>query len=191
MDKIQLILASKSPRRQGLLKELGLPFEIRIKDVEEIYPDDLNLYEVPEYLAKLKASPFVDSLANNEVLITSDTVVLLDGKLLGKPKDKTDSIDMLGKISGKMHEVVTGVSLISNNHSYSFSTITKVYFSPLSQKEIEHYIHEYHPFDKAGSYGIQEWIGYIGVQKIEGCYYNVMGLPLHDLYKAIKSEFLS
>jgi len=125
------------------------------------------------------------------VLITSDTVVLLEGKLLGKPSGRKESITMLSNISGKMHEVVTGVSLISNEHTYVFSTTTKVFFSTLSPLEIEQYVDEHQPFDKAGSYGIQEWIGYIGVEKIEGCYYNVMGLPLHDLYKALKSEFLS
>ncbi|MDX2362755.1 MAG: Maf family nucleotide pyrophosphatase [Crocinitomicaceae bacterium] len=191
MDKIKLVLASKSPRRQELIKELGFPVEIRIKEVEEIYPDDLDLYKVPEYLAKLKASPIIYSLAPNEVLVTSDTVVLLEGELLGKPKGREESISMLQRLSGKMHEVVTGVSLVSQDHSYSFSSKTNVYFSELTLVEIQQYVDQNQPFDKAGSYGIQEWIGYIGVQKIEGCYYNVMGLPLHDLYRALKSEFLN
>ena len=189
MDKIKLILGSKSPRRQNLIKTLGFDVEVRISEIDEIYPEDLDPRSVPEYLARLKSEPLIDSLNQNELLITSDTVVLLNGDILGKPKDRVDSIVMLNKISGNTHEVITGVSIVGASHAYAFSTVTKVTFSELETSEIEYYVDEYEPFDKAGSYGIQEWIGYIGVKKIEGCYYNVMGLPIHDLYRALKKEF--
>jgi septum formation protein len=190
MSNFKLILGSKSPRRQALIKELGFPVEIRTKEVEEIYPDDLPSTEVPEYLAKLKAGPLIDSLSDDEILVTSDTIVLLDGKVVGKPKDESDAKKMIAKLSGSTHTVITGVCLTSQNEQHTFSSHTKVFFSELSQEEINHYVETYKPLDKAGSYGIQEWIGYIGVSKIEGCYYNVMGLPLHDLYRELKAKFL-
>ena len=190
MDKLKIVLGSKSPRRQELVKELGFEVEIRIKEVEENYPSTLPLLEVPEFLAKLKAEPLKGNLKDNEVLLTSDTVVIHEDSLLGKPKDRDDSIEMLKRLSNSSHTVVTGVSLISNSKTYSFSTHTEVYFSELLEDDIIQYVDEHSPFDKAGSYGIQEWLGYIGVEKINGCYYNVMGLPLHDVYKALKSNFL-
>jgi len=189
MPNTRLILGSKSPRRQALLSELGFPVEIRIDEVEEIYPEHLEPENVPEYLAKLKSQPLISKLSDNEILVTADTVVLLDKKVLGKPKDRSESIEMLQNLSGKMHTVVTGVCLSSNQKQHCFSTKTDVYFSELTQLEMEHYIDQFSPFDKAGSYGIQEWIGYIGVEKIHGCYYNVMGLPLHDLYRSLKEQF--
>lgn len=188
---MRLILSSKSPRRQQLLQTLGFPVEIRIKEVDEIYPEDLAPYDVPEYLAKLKAEPHYGSLNDSEILVTSDTVVLFEGKILGKPKDRNDAIEMLKILSGSSHSVVSGVALTSNNKQISFSTKTEVYFSELNDTEIIHYIDQYKPFDKAGSYGIQEWIGYIGVKRINGCYYNVMGLPLHDLYHQLNKHFSS
>lgn len=190
MPDIKIILASKSPRRQALIGELGFPVEIRIKEVEEIYPDSLDLHAVPEYLAKLKAEPFKNDLVAGEVLLTSDTVVVHEGRILGKPKNEKDAFEMLRSLSGKMHEVVTGVCLMSIQKEQVFSTLTNVYFSDLSDAEIQHYLEQFKPMDKAGSYGIQEWIGYIGVERIEGCYYNVMGLPLHDVYAALKKDFL-
>lgn len=190
MAKIKIVLGSKSPRRQSLVKELGFKVEVRLKEVEEIYPSTLALVDVPEFLAKLKSDPLKSALKDNEVLLTSDTVVIHDGKLLGKPKDREDSIQMLKRLANSSHTVVTGVSLISTNKSYSFSSHTKVYFSKVSDEDIIAYVDQYTPFDKAGSYGIQEWLGYIGVEKIEGCYYNVMGLPLHDTYKALKANFM-
>jgi septum formation protein len=189
MDKLRIILGSKSPRRQTLVKELGYDVEVRTKEVKEVYPDTLKAEEVPEYLAKLKAEPLIDSLEDGDVLLTSDTVVIHEGLVLGKPKDREDAIRMIGELSNSVHTVVTGVSLISKSKTISFSTHTKVFFSEINEKDIVHYVDTFKPFDKAGSYGIQEWIGYIGVEKIEGCYYNVMGLPLHDLYKALNSEF--
>jgi len=186
MDK-KLVLGSKSPRRQALIKELGFPVEVRINEVDEIYPKDLSTAKIPEYLAKLKAQSLLPTLKEGEILITSDTIVLMEEKAIEKPKDRDDAIRMLQSLSGKSHTVITGVFLASNTKKHSFSTQTEVYFSNLVNAEIEHYIDTHQPFDKAGSYGIQEWIGYIGVEKIEGCYYNVMGLPLHDLYRALKA----
>lgn len=187
MTNKTLVLGSKSPRRQALIGELGFPVEIRIDEIEEIYPDDLAPAKVPEYLAKLKAQPLIPTLRENEILVTSDTIVLKDGTVIGKPQDAEDSVKMLQNLSGKSHTVITGVHLASTQKKISFSTSTEVYFSDLSKEDIQHYVDVYKPFDKAGSYGIQEWLGYIGVSKIEGCYYNVMGLPLHDLYQALKS----
>ncbi|MDG1331936.1 MAG: Maf family nucleotide pyrophosphatase [Crocinitomicaceae bacterium] len=190
MSNFKLVLGSKSPRRQALIKELGFPVEIRTKEVEEIYPEDLPAAEVPEFLAKLKASPLLDSLAEDEILVTSDTIVVLNRKVIGKPTDADAAKRMIADLSGKTHTVITGVCLTSNNEQHTFSSKTKVFFSELTTEEINHYVDTFQPLDKAGSYGIQEWIGYIGVSKIEGCYYNVMGLPLHDLYRKIKSKFL-
>ncbi|MDG1148082.1 MAG: Maf family nucleotide pyrophosphatase [Crocinitomicaceae bacterium] len=189
MDKLKIVLASKSPRRQALIKELGFDFEIRTKEVEEIYPPELPPYKVPEFLAALKAVPIAPTLNHNEILLTSDTIVLAEGNILGKPKDKQEAFEMIQTLSGKSHEVITGVQLKSVDKLISFSSITTVYFSPLTTDEISFYIDKYKPMDKAGSYGIQEWIGYIGVSKIEGCYYNVMGLPIHDVYQALKEHF--
>ena len=190
MHKLKLVLGSKSPRRQALIKELGFEVEIRTKETEEIYPNTLELSEVPEYLAKLKAEALLDSLKDDEVLLTSDTVVLHKGELLGKPKNSKDSLKMLNSLSNSSHTVITGVSLISNQKKCSFSTQTEVFFSDINSADINRYIEQHKPFDKAGSYGIQEWLGYIGVEKINGCYYNVMGLPLHDVYNALKNNFL-
>ena len=189
MSEMKLILASKSPRRQNLLGELGIPYEIRIKEVDEIYPEDLSPREVPEYLARLKAEPLLSTLQPNEILITSDTIVLLEGKVIGKPRDFAHAKEILQQLSGKTHEVITGVALHSLKHTCTFSSVTKVSFDHLKNEEIDRYVHDKQPLDKAGAYGIQEWIGYIGVKGIEGCYYNVMGLPLHDLYHMLKKEF--
>lgn len=190
MDKIKLILASKSPRRQSLIQEMGFPFEVRFKEVEEIYPPHLKSDEVPVFLAELKSKPLVENLAQNEILITSDTVVVNEGKILGKPKDKDEAFEMLQSLSGKSHKVITGVCLRSINKTISFAETTTVYFSDLNDTEINFYIDNYQPFDKAGAYGIQEWIGAIAICKIEGCYYNVMGLPVHKVYRALQDEFL-
>ncbi len=190
MSNIKLILGSKSPRRQALIQELGFPVEIRTKEVEEVYPETLAAEDVPEYLAKLKAAPLKDQLIENEILVTSDTIVVLGDEVLGKPAGAEESKEMLSRLSGNTHSVITGVCLTSKQKQLTFSTRTEVFFSELNLPEIEHYIEKFEPFDKAGSYGIQEWIGYIGVSKIEGCYYNVMGLPLHDLYTSLKSNFL-
>ncbi|MFT5778477.1 MAG: septum formation protein [Crocinitomicaceae bacterium] len=191
MPELKLVLGSKSPRRQALIQELGFPVEVRIKEVDEIYPDELAPEKVPEFLAQLKAEPLTDGLKQDEVLITSDTIVLLEGEVIGKPKSAEDARKMLRKLSGKTHAVITGVSMRSNEKHHSFSSVTNVFFSELTDDEIAHYVEKYSPMDKAGSYAIQEWIGYIGVAKIEGCYYNVMGLPLHDLNHNLKVHFLN
>lgn len=190
MDNLTLVLGSKSPRRQALIQELGFPVEVRLDEIEEIYPDTLTADQVPEYLARLKAQPLIGTLQSNEILVTSDTVVLLDGKVMGKPKNAEDAVQMLHRLSGEQHSVISGVSLISLTQAHSFSSRTEVYFSVLTDAEINHYVEKFAPLDKAGSYGIQEWIGYVGVSKIEGCYYNVMGLPLHDVYHAVKTHFI-
>ena len=183
MVKNKIILASKSPRRKELLEGLEIPFEIRTKEVEEIYPDDLSPKEVAPFLAELKAKPLISSLQENEILLTSDTVVLLNDEILGKPKDENDAIKMLEKLSGTIHEVITAVHMRSIHKSVTFSNVTKVYFSEITEKEIAYYVEKFKPLDKAGSYGIQEWIGFIGIKKIEGCYFSVMGLPVHDVYE--------
>ncbi len=189
MDRITIVLASKSPRRQSLVEEMGFPFEVRIKEVEENYPADIPVEQVPVYLAELKSTPLLSSLREREILLTSDTVVIHNDTILGKPKDKADAQRMLQILSGTSHKVVTGVCLTSNSHSVSFAETTIVHFSTLTEREINYYIEKYQPFDKAGSYGIQEWIGAIGIHKIEGCYYNVMGLPVNKIYSVLRDEF--
>lgn len=189
MDNIQIVLGSKSPRRHALVKELGFPVRIKALDIEEIYPEGTPVKEVPGYLALLKSQPYLDSLEKDELLITSDTVVILNNELLGKPIDKEDAKRMLTELSGNTHEVITGVRLTLNGKSISISETTKVHFKSLTDREIEFYIDEFVPLDKAGSYGIQEWIGYIGITGIEGCYYNVMGLPVSAIHSAIRNNF--
>ena len=186
MHKIKIVLGSKSPRRQELIKELGIPFEVRTIEVEEIYPSDLAVDQVAGYLAKLKAQPLVSSLKENEVLLTSDTVVVNKDTILGKPKDKEDALQTLRDLSGGVHVVITGVHMQSLKKELTFSNHTNVHFSVLTEEEITKYVEEFKPFDKAGSYGIQEWIGLIGVKKIDGCFYSVMGLPVHDVYQRLK-----
>lgn len=189
MRKMKLILASKSPRRQELIKNLGFPFEVRIKEIEEIYPSSLIPEEVPVYLAELKSSPFIENLASDELLITSDTVVIAENRILGKPTDSLEAFEMIKSLSGKQHKVVTGVCLSTQEKMSSFAGTTIVHFSELSDAEINYYIETYKPFDKAGAYGIQEWIGLIGISSIEGCFYNVMGLPVNAIYSKLKKEF--
>ena len=190
MDEFKIILGSKSPRRQALIKELGFPFEVRTKEVDETYPDSILAVEVAPYLAKIKAQPLIDTLQENEILLTSDTVVVFEDEILGKPKDKDEAFRMVQRLSGNQHEVITGVNLVSKKKEVNFSTSTKVFFSRLTEEQINYYIERYQPFDKAGSYGIQEWIGMIGIEKIEGCFYNVMGLPVHDVYEKINNIFM-
>jgi len=178
-----LVLASKSPRRQQLLHEFGVDFEIRANgDDEELFPDNLSMLEIPIYLAKQKALPLISGLKPDEILITSDTIVWCNGHVLGKPIDKEDAYRILSLLSGNMHVVVTGVCLSSTQKSRCFHATTDVYFKKLTDDEIWYYINRYKPFDKAGAYGIQEWIGFIGVERINGSYFNVMGLPVQQLY---------
>lgn len=182
----KLILASASPRRHQLMKDAGFKFDIKLKEIDEIWPKDMEAEKVPEYLAHLKAKAFDGELSSGELLITADTIVCLDAKILGKPKDRDGAIEMLRKLSGQKHRVVTGVCLTTFGHSESFSAFTDVFFKELSEEEIIYYVDQYKPFDKAGAYGIQEWIGYIGIKRIEGSFYNVMGLPVQQLYEALK-----
>ena len=179
-----IILASGSPRRQAFFKELDLDFTIQVKEVNEVYPSNLKHSEITDYLSRLKASVFVD-LKQNDILITSDTIVWKDEKAVGKPKDFKEAKQMLRDLSGKMHEVITSVCFTSKEFQKTVNDVTKVWFKTLSEEEIDYYLKTYKPFDKAGSYGIQEWIGYIGIEKIEGCYFNVMGLPTRLVYKML------
>ena len=180
-----LILASGSPRRQELLKSLGVPFEIRIKEIDEVYPKHLKKSEISDYLAQLKSNAFVEELNPKDLLITSDTIVWYHNMALGKPKSKDDAFQMLQKLSGKTHEVITSVCIKSLQKEDIFNYITKVTFKELSTEEIQFYIDNYNPMDKAGAYGIQDWIGQIGVTKIEGSYFNVMGFPIHKIYSQL------
>lgn len=179
------ILASKSPRRQELLKSLGIEFQVRLKEVEENYPENMQVQQIPEYLARLKSNPFLPELTERDLLITADTVVLLNGEVIGKPSSREGAETMLRKLSGNEHQVVSGVCLSSQKKQKVFSALTNVQFKKLSEKEIQHYISVFRPFDKAGAYGIQEWIGFIGITHIEGSFYNVMGLPVQKLYEEI------
>ncbi|MDB0026080.1 Maf family nucleotide pyrophosphatase [Polaribacter sp.] len=179
-----IILASGSPRRHQFFKDLDIAFTIQLKEVEEIYPASLKGLAITDYLADLKSKPFTN-LKENDVLITSDTIVWLEGKALGKPKDKQDAFKMLRALSGKKHEVMTSISIKSNHYQKIVNDITVVYFKEISDKEINYYIENYKPFDKAGAYGIQEWIGFIAIDKIEGSFFNVVGLPVHKLYDSL------
>jgi len=178
----KIILASGSPRRQQFFKDLDLDFEIRLKEIEEIYPENLKAYEITDYLAVLKANAFDGELLENEILVTSDTIVWHNNKALGKPKDYEDAFQILKTLSNKTHEVITSVCFKTSKSSHVFHEITKVTFSTLSDESIHYYLKNYQPFDKAGAYGIQEWIGFIGVSKIEGSYANVMGMPTDKVF---------
>lgn len=182
LKKIKLILASGSPRRQQFFKDLDLDFEIRIKEIDEIFPLELKGVEITNYLAELKASAFDGTLNENEILVTSDTLVWHKNKALGKPKDKEDAFSILKSLSNDTHEVITSVCFKTNLKTDLIHDVTKVTFKTLSDEAILHYIEKFKPFDKAGAYGIQEWIGFIGVSKIEGSYANVMGLPVDKVY---------
>lgn len=183
----QLVLGSKSPRRQELLAGMGFDFEVRTKDTDEDFPDYLSPKEVPVYLAALKANALVNELKQGEVLITSDTIVLLENEILGKPTSPENAKEMLRKLASKSHEVITGVHLKSLEKNHSFSVSTKVFFKPLTAEMIDFYVENYKPFDKAGSYGIQEWIGFVGIERIEGSYFNVVGLPVSELWDALNN----
>lgn len=181
-----LILASGSPRRQELFKELQIPFSIKVREVNEIYPINLKGVEITNYLAKLKASSFEKDIIESDIIITSDTIVWLENNALEKPKNKSEAVKMLQKISGKNHQVITSVCIKTFSTEHIFSDITEVTFKELSLEEIKFYVENYYPFDKAGGYGIQEWIGFIGVVAIKGSYFNVMGLPVNKLYEVLK-----
>ena len=183
-----IILASKSPRRQELLKGIGIPFSIITKDVDESFSANISPYDVAPYLSVKKAKAFEENeLPENYMVITADTVVVVDDEILGKPKDAEEARQMLRLISGKRHSVITGVSIRTKDKIKTFSAMSKVSFDTLGEEEIDYYVNNFKPFDKAGAYGIQEWIGYIGVSSVEGSYFNVMGLPTQKLYKMLKN----
>ena len=185
LDK-KIILASQSPRRHELLKGLGLEFDVLSSiETDESFPGDMNTDEVPVYLAKKKAKTFESFIDDKTILITADTIVSLNGKILNKPANRNEAENMLKQLSGNSHIVITGVCIKSLQKESCFSSSTIVYFNDLNNQEIDYYIDKYKPFDKAGGYGIQEWIGYIGIKKIEGSYYNVMGLPVQKLYEEL------
>ncbi|TDE07224.1 Maf-like protein [Flavobacterium sandaracinum] len=186
LKKYTLILASGSPRRQQFFKDLDLDFEIRLKEIEEIYPAELKAHKITNYLAELKASAFEGELKPNEILITSDTIVWHNNKALGKPKSEQDAFEILKSLSNATHEVITSVCFKTNEKVDVLYEITKVTFNELSDESIRYYLENYKPYDKAGSYGIQEWIGFIGVSKIEGSYANVMGMPTDKVYEYLK-----
>ena len=184
----KLILASNSPRRKELLKGLDIDFEVRIiPDIDESHPTGTPPEEIPAFIAQKKADAYRATIKDNELIITADTVVILDGDILEKPADKIDAIKMIKRLSGRKHLVVTAVSLTTTDWNKAFSVESKVDFAELTDDEIEYYVDKYKPFDKAGAYGIQEWIGYIGVKGIEGSFYNVMGLPIQRLYQELKN----
>lgn len=187
LKKYILILASGSPRRQQFFKDLDLDFEIRLKEIEEIYPPELKAHEITNYLAELKASAYEGELNPNEILITSDTIVWHNDKALGKPKDEQDAFEILKSLSNATHEVITSVCFKTNEKVEILHEITKVTFNELSEESIHYYLENYKPYDKAGSYGIQEWIGFIGVSKIEGSYANVMGMPTDKVYEYLNN----
>jgi len=186
-DRYQIILASNSPRRKELLDGLDIPFKVRVLDgIDESYPQDLPTKDIAGYISQKKAAAYRQSIAADELIITADTIVILGEKVMGKPKDAGEAKTMLHELSGKTHQVITGVCLTTREKQVCFSVETDVTFKTLSDSEITYYIDHYHPFDKAGAYGIQEWIGHVGVTGMNGSYFNVMGLPVQRIYEALK-----
>ena len=179
-----IILASKSPRRQELLQLMGIDFTVVLKDVDESYPSNLSPSEIAVYIAEKKIRAF-DEVIKDEIVITADTIVLLEGKILGKPKNEDHAFEILSDLSGKRHEVITAVSLLKDHQIKSFFEVSEVFFKPINSEQIRYYISNYHPMDKAGAYGIQEWIGLVAIDKIIGSYSNIMGLPTHRLYQEL------
>jgi len=188
LNDYHIILASNSPRRRELLSGLDLKYEVRVlPDIAESYPADLPALQTAEYIAREKAEAYRTLMKPDELIITADTVVILNGEVMGKPHDEADACRMLHALSGKTHQVITGVTLTTTERQQSFSVLTDVTFKQLSDDEINYYVTHYRPFDKAGSYGIQEWIGYVGVTQLNGSYFNVMGLPVQRIYEALRT----
>ncbi len=183
LKNYNIILGSQSPRRKQLLEGLGIDFSVKTQDVEEKFSNILNKCEIAVYLAELKACALENAMATNDLIITADTIVWLNGEVLGKPIHYEDAYQILTKLSGQKHEVITGVCIKTKTKSVSFHAITDVYFKTLSEQEIKYYLDNYKPYDKAGAYGVQEWIGYVAVERIDGSFYNVMGLPIQQLYE--------
>ena len=188
--KYKLILASNSPRRKELLAGLGVPFEVRVlQDIDEHYPENLPVNEVARYIAKEKADAYRRIVTADELIITADTVVIVGDEILGKPMDEADAVRMLRLLSGRTHQVTTGVCLLTAEKERCFDVTTDVTFKTLTDEEIHYYVNRFRPFDKAGAYGIQEWIGYIGVTGLNGSYYNVMGLPVQRIYQELTKHY--
>lgn len=190
LQKYRIVLGSNSPRRKELLAGLDLGFEVEvIPGIDESYPDTLSPEDIPLYIARKKANAYLEKMSDDELLITADTIVVTNGqqhRILGKPAGREEAVEMLRTLSGHMHEVITGVCLIAKEQTVTFSVTSTVSFSQLEEEDIQYYVDKYRPFDKAGSYGIQEWIGYVGVEAINGSFYNVMGLPVQRLYQELK-----
>lgn len=187
LKKYHIILASNSPRRRELLSGLGVDYEVRtLPGVDESYPDTLSGEDIPVYISREKAAAYLPSIAPDELIITADTIVWLDGRVLGKPADEAAACRMLRELSGRTHRVITGVTLSTAAFQKSFAVTSEVEFAPLTEEEITYYVDHYRPLDKAGAYGVQEWIGFIGVRRLSGSYFNVMGLPIQRLYQELK-----
>ena len=187
LKNYRIILASNSPRRRELLTTLGIEFESKtLSGIDESFPSNLQGEDIPKHIASKKAEAYRTLVTSNELIITADTIVYVDGEVLGKPKDETDARRMLHLLSGRSHEVITGVCILTKDQQQTFAVTTNVTFDTLSDEEINFYIEKYKPYDKAGAYGIQEWIGLVGVTRLEGSYFNVMGLPVQRLYKELK-----
>lgn len=186
LKNYKIVLASNSPRRKELLQRLGVPFKVRtLFGIDEHYPETLRGEDIVRYISRVKAQAYRPSMAPDELLITADTIVCLGGQVMGKPKDAEAARDMLRQLSGQTHQVITGVTIVTQKRTEDFAVTTQVTFAELSDEEIAYYVDNYIPFDKAGAYGIQEWIGYVGIKGIEGSYYNVMGLPVNRLYREL------
>lgn len=187
LQKYRIVLGSASPRRKELLSGLDIDFDVEvIPGIDESYPEELTAHEIPLYIARKKADAYVAKMTDNELLITADTIVATEGHILGKPADRVEAIGVLRRLSGRVHEVVTGVCISTKEKNVSFSVVSKVSFAKIDDEDILYYVDKYRPYDKAGSYGIQEWIGYVGVEAIDGSFYNVMGLPVQRLYQELK-----
>ena len=187
LNKYRIVLASNSPRRKELLSGLGIQYEVKtLPDIDESYPEGLDGMEIPAFISRSKADAYRSVMQPDELIITADTIVWLDGKVMGKPRDAEEAREMLRALSGQTHQVITGVCLTTPTYQKAFATLTDVTFASLSEEEITYYVDRYSPMDKAGSYGIQEWIGFIGVESISGSYFNVMGLPIQRLYTELK-----
>lgn len=187
LNKYRVVLASNSPRRKELLSGLGIAYEVKtLPDIDESFPEGMDGVEIPAYIARAKGDAYRTMMAEDELIITADTIVWLDGEVMGKPHDAEDARRMLRALSGQTHQVITGVCLTTADAQKSFATVTDVTFCHLSEEEIAYYVEHYRPMDKAGSYGIQEWIGFVGVESISGSYFNVMGLPIQRLYTELK-----
>jgi septum formation protein len=184
-----IYLASKSPRRKQLLEQAEITFNILVEDTDEYIDPTLHVIEVPMHIAIEKAKAILPKVLPTDIIIAADTIVCIDNEIIGKPNSQEHAIEILEKLNGRMHKVITGVCLLQNKKMYTFSDITHVYFNTLTTKNMMHYITTYKPYDKAGAYAIQEWIGAVGIQKIEGCFYNVMGLPIAKVVQALKKEF--